>query len=218
MPFRTTHAVIAVGLFLGAAQAGAVTISFDELAAGTTLSNQYTAVGATFVPNAFSGAGGPNGTWGTNANMTIVDSTGGDVGALGVPSLVSGNVLRSFDGWLGENGDPSFAINFTVPVTSISVDFAGVDGPSASDTRLFAYNGLTQLGFVAGTVGPAGTVQFSLSFSAASITSVRVTPGSYNDWVGVDNVVFAPVPEPATYTMMGLGVAALLAFRRRARV
>ena len=62
------------------------------------------------------------------------------------------------------------------------------------------------------------TGQFTLSFSAASITSVRVTPGWFNDWVGVDNVVFAPVPEPATYAMMALGLAALLAFRRRARV
>ncbi|MEO5735180.1 MAG: PEP-CTERM sorting domain-containing protein [Rubrivivax sp.] len=209
-----THAAVVAGLAITAAQAGAVTITFDELAVGTTLSNQYAAMGATFVPNAFTGAGGPNGAWGTNTDMTIVSSTGGDVGGLGTPSLVSGNLLRSFNGWLGENGDPSFAINFSTPVSSISIDFAGV--ADVANTRLFAYNGATQLGIVTSAVS---TGQFTLSFAAASITSVRVTPGWFNDWVGVDNVVFTPmaVPEPRTVAMMGLGVAVLLAFRSRRR-
>lgn len=213
MSFRLTHAAIATGLYVAAAQAGALTLTFDDLTVGTTLSNQYATLGVIFAPNAFIGAGSPNGTWATNTDMTIVDSAGGDVSDLGTPSLVSGNLLRSFDGWLDEDGDASFSIHFGGPVSSVSMDFAGVFAPG--DVQLFAYNGATLLGSVAGTV----TGQFTLSFSAASITSVSVTPGSYNDWVGVDNVNFTPaqVPEPATYAMMGLGVAALLAFRRRVR-
>jgi hypothetical protein len=39
------------------AVAAAVTINFDNLAAGTVLSNQYAGQGATFSPNAFAGAG-----------------------------------------------------------------------------------------------------------------------------------------------------------------
>ena len=215
MSFRSTPAAIAAGLCFVAAQASAVTITFDDLAEGTTLSNQYAALGATFVPNAFSGAGGPSGEdWASNTDMTIVSSTGSDVGGLGAPSLVSGNLLHGFNGWLDEDGDASFAINFANPVNSVAMDFAGVSEPA--DVTLLAYNGNTLLGSVAGT----GTVsQFSLSFAAASITSVRVTPGSYFDWVGVDNISFnvAAVPEPATYAMMGLGVAALLTWRRRFR-
>ena len=37
--------------------------------------------------------------------------------------------------------------------------------------------------------------QFTLGFAAASITSVAVRPGTFDDWVAVDNLVFAPVPE-----------------------
>ena len=215
MSFRSTRAVFAASLLLGAAQAGAGNITFDDLAEGTTLSNQYAGLGAIFAPNAFSGPGGPSGNgWATNTDMTVTSSVTGDVGGLGTPPLVSGNVLHSFNGWLGESGDASFSILFSTPVNMVSMDFAGVGNPA--DVQLFAYNGTTLLGSVAG--GPVLTGgQFTLSFSAASITSVAVTPGSYNDWVAVDNVVFAPIPEPATFALMGLGLAALVAFRRRGR-
>ena len=63
--------------------------------------------------------------------MTIVSSTGADVGGMGTPALVSGNILRSFDGWLAENGDASFLITFSPPVTIFSATFAGVlPGPT----------------------------------------------------------------------------------------
>ena len=204
--------VIASGLLLAAAQASAVTITFDDLAVGTTLSAQYT--GVTFSANAFTGPGSSTSgaKWATNTDMTIVSSTGSDVGGLGTPLLASGNLLRSFAGWLGEDGDPSFKVTFVAPITSFGATFAGV--AAAADVTLFAYNGSTLLGTVSGT---STNQQFVLSFSAPSITSVAVRPGSFNDWVGVDNITYTPaavVPELNTYAMMGLGMA-LLAFKRR---
>jgi hypothetical protein len=196
---------------LAASPAWAVTITFEDLAVGAVLSNQYAAQGVTFSPNAFTGPGTSTSgeAWATNSDMTIVSSTG-DVGGLGTPSLVSGNVLRSFTNWLGENGDASFLMSFSTPINSISVTFAGVS--AAADVTMWAYNCATQIGTVSGTT----TGQFVLSFAAAAITSVAVRPGSYNDWVGVDNVVFAPVPETSTYAMMALGLAVLgVAARRR---
>jgi hypothetical protein len=201
---------------LAASPAWAVTITFEDLAVGTVLSNQYAAQGVTFSANAFTGPGSSTSLqpWATNSDMTIVSSApGGDVGVfLGTPPLVSGNVLRSFTNWLGEDGDASFLMSFSTPINSISVTFAGVS--AAADVTMWAYNGATQLGTVSGaTVG-----QFTLTFAAAAITSVAVRPGSYNDWVGVDNVVFAPVPETSTYAMMALGMALLgLAVRRSKR-
>lgn len=202
-------AALAAAALLGAGAAQADTINFDNLAPGTVLSNQY--AGVSFAPNAFSGAGGPTGDWGTTTDMTVVDVLGTDVGGLGSPSLVSGNLLRSFNGWLGEDGDASFSIDFAAAIDSFSATFAGIGTPAS--TRIFVYDGATLLGTVAAT----STGQAVLSFAAPSITRVVVTPGDFFDWVGVDNINYTPaatVPEASSWAMMALGLG-LLALKRR---
>jgi hypothetical protein len=202
-----------------AATAATFTITFDAgdpiggLAVGQVLGAQYAAAtGATFTANAFSGAGGPTGIWATNTNLTVVSSTGSDVGGLGTPALVSGNMIRSFNGWLAEDGDASFRVSFATDVTSFSANFAGVATPSS--TRIFAFNGTTLLTTVAATTA---TGQQNLSVSGIGpITSVVVAPGDFFDWVGVDNISFttADVPEPSSSALMGLGLAAGLCIRK----
>ena len=216
MKLKSPFALAAAGLLLAAGQASADVITFDTLVPGTVVSNQFP--GVTFSPNAFTGAGSSSSgaAWATNTDMQVVSATGPDVGGLGVPALVSGNILHSFgnapntQGWLSEDGDPSFRVSFANPVTSFSATFAGVS--TAADVTMWAYNGATQVGMISGVV-PG---QFVLTLNGASITSVVVRPGSFDDWVGVDNISFTPsvVPETSTYAMMGLGLA-LLAFRRR---
>jgi len=211
---KTFHATLATGLLLAAAQASAVTLTFETLAVGTTLATQFQAQGATFSANAFSGAGSSTSgaDWATNTDMTIVSSTGTDVGGLGTPSLVSGNVLRSFAGWLNEDGDPSFRITFSSAATNFSAAFAGVT--TTADVRLFVYSGTTLLTTVTSAVT---TGQFTLAYNAGPFTSVVVTPGSFNDWVGVDNITYTltAVPEAGTWAMMGLGLSALALVKRR---
>ena len=213
MKLKASFALVASSLVLAASQASATTLTFENLAAGTTLSNQYAALGATFSANAFTGPGTSTSgkPWSALTDMTIVSSTGADVGGLGTPAgLVSGNILHSFSGWLAEtDGDPSFKITFSGLVTGFSVAFAGVS--TAVDVTVYSYNGAT----LVNTVSGSSTGQFVLSY-AGPLTSVAIRPGSYNDWVGVDNVNYtlAPVPEASTYAMMGAGLA-LLAFRRR---
>ena len=213
---KSARAALATGLMLAAFQANAETLTFDDLAVGTVLSNQYAALGASFSANAFTGPGSSTSgeNWATNTTMDIASVDGNDVGGLGAPPLVSGNLLRGFSGWLNENGDPSFRITFASAATNFSAAFAGVfTGP---DVRLFVYNGSNLLGTVAGAPG-ASTGQFTLSYSAGPFTSVVVTPGSFDDWVGVDNISYtlAPVPEAGTWAMMGLGLSALALLRRR---
>jgi hypothetical protein len=219
MKYSLKAAVIACAMMVPATQAIATTINFEDLVVGATLSNQYAGIGAVFSANAFSGPGtSTSGSdWATNTNMTIVSSTGTDVGGLGTPSLVSGNILRSFAGWLGEDGDPSFAINFAGGISNFSATFAGVS--TGADVSIYAYNGATLLGTVNGT----GTGQFVLSFAAANITKVAVRPGSFNDWVGVDNITYTPnavggaVPEPESWALMLVGFGAMGVAVRRAR-
>jgi hypothetical protein len=208
---------VACGLLLAGTQASGATITFEDLAEGAILSNQYAAMGVVFSPNAFSGAN-TNTTpepWATNTGMTI---TGVDFGALGTPLLTTGKLLHSFQNYLDEDGDPSILATFTTPINSISMVFAGIFTPG--DVTMVIYNGASIIGTV---VAPACTpsCQTTLSFAAASITKVAFTPGSFNDWVGVDNITFTQagvVPEVSTYAMMALGLGLVLgssAFKRR---
>ena len=211
MKRQLTTLAAAISLLLAAAQAQAVTLTFEDLAEGATLAAQYAGLGVVFSPNAFSGANS-NSTaegWATNTGMTI---TGTDLGAVGTPVLASGKLLHSFGNYFNEDGDPSILATFSTPITSISAVFVGISFPA--DTTMLVYNGVTLLGTVVAACTPV--CQQTLSFAAASITSVVFTPGSYNDWVGIDNVSFTQVvPEPSSYGLMALGLG-LLAWRRRA--
>ncbi|HJX24650.1 MAG TPA: PEP-CTERM sorting domain-containing protein [Chthoniobacterales bacterium] len=42
-----------------------------------------------------------------------------------------------------------------------------------------------------------------------------ITPGDFNDWVGVDNITFTTVPEPSTWAMLAGGLLLVLVSVRR---
>jgi hypothetical protein len=217
MTFKTSVVAIAAGLLLAAAQACATTITFEDLAEGATLSNQYAALGVVFSANAFSGSNS-NSTaepWASNTGMTITDT---DLGLAGAPFLASGKLLHSYGNFFAEDGDPSVLATFSTPVGSFSADFVGIDSSGAGDVTLTVYNGLAVIGTVVANAC-TGPCQQTLSFNAPSITRVAFAPGSVADWVGVDNITFAaavptPVPEAGTITMLALGIG-LLALRRQ---
>ena len=98
----TTLKVAFLATLLWSTAARAVDITFEDLASGATLTTQYAGLGVVFSPNGFSGINGnsTDANWATNTGMSIVASGGADAGDLGAPGPVSGNILRSFAGWL----------------------------------------------------------------------------------------------------------------------
>ncbi|MDH4392681.1 MAG: hypothetical protein QE285_14820 [Aquabacterium sp.] len=218
MKSTTSFISIAAAMLVATSQAAAVTLDFEDLAEGVLLSNQYAGLGVIFSANAHSG-GNNNSTaedWATNTGMTI---TGDDVSQVGGPALASGKLLHSFNDFLDADGDPSIMASFTAPIDSFSADFVGID-PSllTGGATLTAFNGPLVVGFVEADAC-SEICQQTLSISAPSITRVAFAPGTFDDWVGVDNISFTlatPIPEAGSAVMLALGLGLLpLALRRR---
>jgi len=204
---KKISAVAVLALVAGSAAAQTYTIDFDTDAAGNaiangaTLSNQYAAWGATFVPNVLAGT-----NWATNTDMTITST---DVGA--GYSASYGKVLHSFNGWLAEDGDPNFAIFFSTAISSITVRFIG-DSTGVSEVAAFDSGGNFQ---TSGIVGAGGaSVIKSVTLSGLSTTTIGVIlPGDFNDWAAVLDITYTLVPAPSSLALLGLG--GLVAGRRR---
>lgn len=211
------------------ASAAIVSIDFDDgsVAAGATLSNQYAALGATFA----GGTGGATGVtnppstsqgFATTTTMTIASSaSGGDNGSSAFTAPISGLVLHSYNtpnGWLGENGDAVFRIDFTNTIYFFSLDFGSVSTLGASG--IFAVDGNNQV-VQSAFVNTTGSSTLSLTLNQA-VKSIVITEGTYFDYVAVDNVRFSfdAVPEPGTNVALGAGALVLgaLAWKRRRRV
>lgn len=221
MKYTTSLISIAAAMLVAASQAAAVTLDFEDLAEGVSLSDQYAGLGVVFSANAFSG-GNNNSTvndWATNTGMTITGDVD-NLGLVGEPLLASGKLLHSFNDFLDADGDPSILASFTAPINSFSADFVGIDQSLLTGgVTLTAYNGRLVVGFVEADAC-SETCQQTLSISAPWITRVAFTPGSFDDWVGVDNISFtwaAPIPEARSAAMLALGLGLLLPLTLRRR-
>ena len=117
---------------------------------------------------------------------------------------------------LTANGDENFLIQFSSPFYAVGFDvyYNGLGPATAS-----FFNGATLLG----SIGYNGSAFLGfngfIASAATPITSVQFIStlgGQLN--TGLDNiavVAVAPVPEPATLTLFGTGIAGLALLRRR---
>ena len=178
----------------------------NPIADGQTIDDEYAAWGVNYFPDAFFLAG------------TDLTATNTDVGAGYEVSY--GNVLHSFTGWLSESDEPSILLTFDNPVTAFSADFLG-DSSGASAIVLYDENAnLINFVFTDADGTSAGVESLSLTAPQGQFAFFGVIlPGSFNDWVAVDNVGITAVPEPGSAALLlGAGAvgAGLLRRRRKA--
>ena len=221
-----TLAACAAGLLAASTVSAQTTINFtgSKTPEGTTLMGQF-GPQAYFIPSpmagqddsAFYGSTGANiGTWATNTDMTV---TATDVGAESA-TLAGVNQLHAYGdtypGWLSEDGDPSFLIDFPTAVSMISVTFAG-DSTGSSGIADFSGGVISHVVHVPDD-GDNTTLD-TVTLTGLHSNNILVVPGSYDDWASVVSITFSAVPEPSTYAMVGIGALALGAMvvrRRRA--
>lgn len=210
----------------GAANADVLTVNFDAgpgtsvINSGETLANQYADWGITFSSGGLTGPSGESTyNWATNTSMLVTNS---DYGSRGVIAPPISNMLHSYGGWLTEDGTPVFRMNIAVgAINQISADFVGVG--STSTYASTQYRPFIQVYDAANTLIGSASVVPEASTSYQTVTAsfggtaayALIAPGSFSDWIGIDNIVVNTVPTPGAMALFGAGLACMTRRKRK---
>jgi hypothetical protein len=186
-------------------------IDFETLPNLTTVNNQYTSQGVTFVGSAFYDPADPSNAFSSNTDMRVTRYNGDVAELSNIPSSF-GTILHTFSGWLTEiNGDSNFAVLFNRPLSRFSIDILD---DKIGLTEIYAIRGNSILGVVQSQVFADARPQTLVLDNLGPITAVGVVLGSGNDWVAVDNLRWTEIPEPSA--ALAIGLSATLLTRRAA--
>jgi hypothetical protein len=196
---RLAH-ILLLGFALAAASLAraqaVISITFDDIAAGSQPAEQYAGLGVHF---------------GTGPYGVVQGLSNGDPGNWGVDGTAGPY-------FLGFNGPYTETITFDTAAPGVSLDVSRTNGSSPSDTfTLTAFAGATQVGTQTITLATINVWQ-TVTIVATGITSITLADnGTGFAPFGIDNlkVGMVAVPEPSAWLLLALGLPTLGWFFRR---
>lgn len=151
---------------------------------------------------------------GLSATFSSPDDPGGFVVQPTMFQALAGNVLGD-PGPAGQNDIP-LTIDFSSPLSAITLVFATADFGQPSPFTLTAYSGNAQVGTTsAAGIVPAGFIFPEGEIAFAGPAFDRVVLSTPAPDFAIDQVAAVTTPEPAAEWIVGLGLVALGASRRK---
>ena len=208
--------IIAAALFAGAAQATVVSYA-SRSAYNTAITSDASLVASVETWDSY-----PAGTIMTNQNGIQYSTTRGAL-KVGCGGLATSGTC-GLDVFVNGGGNPIFAsdiltFTFAAPTLAFAIDF------NTFANTVGAYVATTNLGDVVGSVfnafPGAATGEFlgfrsDMAFSSVTLRGASANIAAYGlDTLRYARAVATPVPEPTTFALLGIGLAALGCFGRR---
>jgi hypothetical protein len=191
-------------LAAGQAQAGIISIDFDTfpggapVPSGTPLTTQYSALGVVFT--------------GFENGVEIAPEVRAQQ-FISVPASQP-NYLTNFSNF-PSTSDPDrldeIRMTFSVPVSDVNMII------NTATTNTITFDLYDMSGTFLGSQSRVGNgvLNVPISLSGADIGRISAFQPTDGWWWSVDNLEFTPVPEPATLSLLGLGLLAVARKRRR---
>jgi hypothetical protein len=203
---KRLFSVLVLGILVSSPRdAAAATINFDFEATAAT----YFGVGArpgALTTLALSASGLTMTLTRPGSAFDIVENTGGQAGK---PASFG---LHSLDPFFAETSNTPFIANFSAPIFSASFDFGDYGGDTPDILTVRAFSGLNGTGSLIQTLTGGPNPVLSLVF----IGGTSDFPNSvFYDNITVSTTAASAVPEPASLTLVGIGLAGII--RRRLR-
>ncbi len=141
-------------------------------------------------------------------------TTTSSFGFIDIPGVGFDTPFTNIDGTplavMGLADEESLLLNFATPQIAFGADFRDLFNDPTQPTDIFVNGQSVNLPFAS----PTGTIRFFGFTSTDPFSQVEIRGMSIGDQFGMDNVEFAPVPEPIPVVLFSL-VGLWLSVRRR---